>query len=198
MRSDFEVFFRDSFVPITLFLIRSGAGRTEAEDAVQEAMALAYRSWSLIRVPEAWVRVVARRVFLASDVRECGPRDREADFSGWTTAEADDLSLFGDEERRVVSLLRGLPPAQREAMAWFYDGYHPHEIAAIVGKSAATVRSELRFARQRLRANLAADPESRTRWPGQDDHHAVDDRKLPRDGITVEQPPSAGTHGGRA
>jgi DNA-directed RNA polymerase specialized sigma24 family protein len=77
----------------------------------------------------------------------------------------DDLLMLGEEECRVLSLLRQLPAAQREAMAWYYDGYPPREIAAIVGKPAATVRSELRLARARLRAELARDPVVRARWP---------------------------------
>jgi DNA-binding CsgD family transcriptional regulator len=58
------------------------------------------------------------------------------------------------EVRFVLRLLAGLPPRQREVMAWTIDGYDPEEIAQLTGKNPATVRSHLRHARTSLKAAL--------------------------------------------
>lgn len=72
----------------------------------------------------------------------------------FTTGDADDLALLPEEGRTVIGLLRRLPPAQRLVMAWYFDGYGPAEIAAILDKRPETVRSALRHARLRLRREL--------------------------------------------
>jgi RNA polymerase sigma-70 factor (ECF subfamily) len=45
-------------------------------------------------------------------------------------------------------------------MAWTYDGYRPTEIAAVLGKPPATVRSALREARIALRRTYRPDEET--------------------------------------
>ncbi|MGQ4389071.1 sigma factor-like helix-turn-helix DNA-binding protein [Streptomyces sp. SAS_270] len=51
----------------------------------------------------------------------------------------------------VLQLLLGLPQRQREVMAWHLDDYRPEEIAEILGLKRATVDSNLRHARGKLR-----------------------------------------------
>lgn len=172
MSDDFETFFRENFAAVTGFLIRAGAARVAAEDAVQEAMMLAYRSWSTIRYPRAWVRLVSWRVHAASVVGSNEVLGDIVNGSGWDDdvgqLALDDHTSLGDEERQVLDALRRLPLAQRIVMAWFYDGYRPWEIAVLLGKPAATVRSDLRFARSRLRRDLALSPAGPARWPDLD------------------------------
>src|SRR5262245_9967198 len=45
------------------------------------------------------------------------------------------------EEWRVIAIMRQLPSEQRKVAALFYDGLPPEEIAEVIGKPAATVRS---------------------------------------------------------
>jgi RNA polymerase sigma-70 factor (ECF subfamily) len=54
----------------------------------------------------------------------------------------------------VSQLLNLLPPAQREAMACIVDGWQPTEVAALLGKTASTIRQNLKLARDRLRQEL--------------------------------------------
>ncbi|MCU7726445.1 sigma-70 family RNA polymerase sigma factor [Actinoplanes sp. KI2] len=154
----FDEFFRRSAARIVLFLIKIGASREEAEDSVQEAMASAYLKWHEIDHPEAWVRLVAERNFIAA-----AERARSASFKavrgGWCADRGQtdvDLTEFDEEQRVVLSLIRSLPYQQRRAMAWYYDGFEVREIATRLGKSEATVRSHLRHARHQLRRKLNA------------------------------------------
>ncbi|WP_345512151.1 RNA polymerase sigma factor [Phytohabitans houttuyneae] len=152
----FDEFFRRALARLVLFLIKIGASREEAEDSAQEAMAKAYENWHAVEHPEAWVRVVAERIHLASTARARAAPARAA-AGGWAgdlVRPDPDLAVFGDEQRRVLDLLRRLPHEQRRVMAWYYDGFTITEIAAIIGRPEATVRSHLRHARQRLKREL--------------------------------------------
>jgi RNA polymerase sigma-70 factor (ECF subfamily) len=147
---EFAVFYLDDLTRLVGFLIVQGARPALATDLAQEAMTEAYRQWDMIDSPRAWVRTVASRAW-------------------WRTAERDQREvphhyppepnrLLSDEQsdeienrHAFLALVRRLPLSQRQVMAWTYDGYKPTEIAALLGKDPATVRSTLRAARNALR-----------------------------------------------
>ena len=61
----------------------------------------------------------------------------------------------GDEYKAIWDAVRSLPVHQREAIHLFYqEGYSTAEIAQITGRREATVRSDLKRARDRLREML--------------------------------------------
>lgn len=61
----------------------------------------------------------------------------------------------GDEYRAIWDAVRCLPVVQREAIHLFYqEGYPTAEIAKITGRREATVRSDLKRARDKLRELL--------------------------------------------
>jgi len=61
----------------------------------------------------------------------------------------------GDEYKAIWDAVRSLPVHQREAIHLFYqEGYQTSEIARIMGRREATVRSDLKRARDRLRELL--------------------------------------------
>ena len=61
----------------------------------------------------------------------------------------------GDEYKAIWDAVRSLPVHQREAIHLFYqEGYSTAEIANITGRRDATVRSDLKRARDRLREML--------------------------------------------
>ena len=61
----------------------------------------------------------------------------------------------GDEYKAIWDAVRSLPVHQREAIHLFYqEGYSTAEIANIAGHREATVRSDLKRARDRLREML--------------------------------------------
>jgi len=61
----------------------------------------------------------------------------------------------GDEYKAIWDAVRSLPVHQREAIHLFYqEGYQTSEIAQLTGRREATVRSDLKRARDRLRELL--------------------------------------------
>ena len=61
----------------------------------------------------------------------------------------------GDEYKAIWDAVRCLPVHQREAIHLFYqEGYQTSEIARIMGRREATVRSDLKRARDKLRELL--------------------------------------------
>ena len=61
----------------------------------------------------------------------------------------------GDEYKAIWDAVRCLPVHQREAIHLFYqEGYQTAEIARITGRREATVRSDLKRARDKLRELL--------------------------------------------
>jgi RNA polymerase sigma-70 factor (ECF subfamily) len=147
--SGFASFFRERFSRTVVLLISLGASRADAEDATQEAMVRAWQKWDSIDSPRAWVCTVAYRAYL----RHAHARDRHAetlDESACEPAAEPDLGAFAGEEQ-VLRLLRALPPGQRVIAACFYDGLTCEEIAEVVEKPPATVRSQLRHARKALK-----------------------------------------------
>ena len=61
----------------------------------------------------------------------------------------------GDEYKAIWDAVRSLPVHQREAIHLFYqEGYSTAEIAQITGRREASVRSDLKLARDKLREML--------------------------------------------
>jgi RNA polymerase sigma factor (sigma-70 family) len=150
----FDPFFRERFSRTVVLLTAMGASRADAEDATQEAMILAWNQWSSIREPAAWVRTVAVRSYLR--LRRGRPEVTALDESAPDPAADDDLGSFEEEQRQVLHLLRKLPDGQRAVAALYYDGLNCEEIAALLGKAPATVRSHLRHARLSLKEVIAS------------------------------------------
>jgi RNA polymerase sigma factor (sigma-70 family) len=145
-------FYRDQIRGLVVFLRCMGATLPDAADLAQETMIDAYRSWPSIARPHAWTRAVASRKFgrrslavaeHATDFPDGSPLlRREHDIAEW------------EQRNEIIRLLAGLPWRQRQVMAWWFDGYQPHEIAAELKISAEAVRSSLRLARRALAAAL--------------------------------------------
>lgn len=129
-----------------------GASRADAEDATQEAMILAWQQWESLDSPAAWVRTVAVRTFWrrarAQGLQEAATdKDTAADQSAVDA----DLVVFTEEQQDILRRLRELPKVQRTVFALYYDGLSCEEIADLLDKTPATVRSNLRHARQSLK-----------------------------------------------
>ena len=112
----------------------------------------------------AWVSTVARRVALnwraSSSARE-SLNERYAtstvpiEAAGSLIADPSRLLNFKDFLARVERVLNAIPKRQAEAFRMVQlDGYSPKEAARILGVETATVRSNLRHARNRLRQEL--------------------------------------------
>jgi RNA polymerase sigma-70 factor (ECF subfamily) len=148
----YDDFFRDNFRPMMKMVQALGATRSEAEDAVSAAMEELIRRGDNIAHLEAYGRRVALRTFIKNrqdDQRRWASAVKDADSDPGRGVEV--ITSESEERRFVLRALRDLPPQQGRILALSVDGYSPMEIAKLIGVNAATVRSNLRLARQRLK-----------------------------------------------
>lgn len=69
------------------------------------------------------------------------------------------LAALVEQHGDLIELLATLPGLQRTVLAWSLDGFTPAEIAQALRVDPATVRSNLRHVRERLRRHRAAPPD---------------------------------------
>lgn len=150
---EFDEFFRSDLLPLIAFLRKAGFEREDAQDAAAEAMTCAFRRWRTVQQPRAWVRKVAFRI-AARQVQRSRDSLARTTVNGLEDArhQEEDQTAAVDERLRILNLLNGLPHQQRIAMAWHLEGFSAPEIAEHMEIQASTVRSALRYARQKLRA----------------------------------------------
>ncbi|MGW4526623.1 RNA polymerase sigma factor [Amycolatopsis sp. NPDC004378] len=153
----FDAFFRADFPPLVAFLCKAGFEVETARDVAAEAMLHALEAWPTLEDPRAWVRRVAGRLLDAAG-------DARAD---WTPAgdpqDDEKLAALVDQHAGLIDLLASLPGQQRMVLAWSLDGFTPTQIANALRIAPATVRSNLRHVRERLRRHRAARPDQRDR-----------------------------------
>jgi len=123
----------------------------EAEDAVQETMEQAWRSWASLRDPSkqsAWLRQICVRRAIRSR-RRLLPRLWLAETRNVPEKAADDPDL--DLDRGYRRLTR----PQRAVVTLHYEyGYSLDECAALIGFQPGTARSHLARALASLRKEL--------------------------------------------
>ncbi|MEU7172007.1 MULTISPECIES: RNA polymerase sigma factor [Micromonospora] len=147
--------------PVYNHAFRLTSSWSTAEDVTQATFLVAWRRRHDARLVDGsalpWLLVVATnavrsewrsaRRWLALLRRLPGERYADGDL-------AEDVSARLDDERRmteVLSVVRGLPPAEREAVALcLWSGVSYPDAAAVLGISEVAVRSRVSRARSRL------------------------------------------------
>jgi RNA polymerase sigma-70 factor, ECF subfamily len=131
-----------------------------AEDALQDALVIAWRDLRGLRDPDridAWLHRLVVNVCIAQATRE---RRRAANLRVLPIdgpAAPDDLLTIADRDQ-LERGFRRLSPDQRAILALrHYAGYAPSEIAEILGIPPGTARSRLHHAHRAMRAALDAD-----------------------------------------
>jgi RNA polymerase sigma-70 factor, ECF subfamily len=131
-----------------------------AEDALQDALVIAWRDLRGLRDPDrfdAWLQRLLINVCIAQATRE---RRRTANLRLLPIdgpAAPDDLLSVADRDL-LERGFRRLPPDQRAILVLHhYLGYAPSEIAETLGIPAGTARSRLHHAHRAMRAALEAD-----------------------------------------
>jgi RNA polymerase sigma-70 factor (ECF subfamily) len=130
----------------------------DAEDAVQEAFLHAYRALDRFRPDQAfgaWLhRIVANAALDLTRRRKV----READELPDTVASPfRDPAESGDLRRKLREALAELPPRQRAVIVLHdVEGYKHAEIGKALGIPEGTARSDLHYARARLRDALGS------------------------------------------
>lgn len=154
---EFDAFFRKDYPALVRHLVILGFEVQLAKDAAQEAMTLAYRDWSEVREPKAWVRVVGRRAAGRLHSRHIDEQRLHAEnpqsgrAAPWEALDPHRRWEAKVEQQAVLDALLRLPPKQQEVMAWTFDGFAPVEIATQLNMPVTTVRSNLRHARNVLK-----------------------------------------------
>ena len=121
-----------------------------AEEIVQDAFLSAFRHWSRIDSPEAWLRraVVNRST---SWVRRQMTERRLAPH----VSDRDALHVES-EGAPILEALKRLPPRQRAVMFLkYYEDLTEQEIATSLGCAVGTVKSRLNRAREAIRKELS-------------------------------------------
>jgi len=131
-----------------------------AEDALQDALVIAWRDLPSLRDPDrfdAWVHRLLTNVCIAQATRE---RRRTANLrvlplDGPLAPDA----LLGVVDRDQLDRgFRRLSPDERAVLVLHhYVGYPPAEIADLLGLPAGTIRSRLHHAHRAMRAALDAE-----------------------------------------
>ena len=131
-----------------------------AEDAVQQALVIAWRELPRLRDPErfdAWLqRMLVHACYAeARSKRAWISSIRVLPIDG--PAAPDDLASLADRDE-VERGFRRLPPEQRAILVLHhYLGLDSNEIGAVLDIPAGTARSRLHYAHRAMRAALEAD-----------------------------------------
>ena len=137
-----------------------------AEDALQDALVIAWRDLRGLRDPDrfdAWLQRLLINVCIAQATRE---RRRTANLRVLPVdgPEAPDDLLSVADRDLLERGFRRLPPEQRAILVLHhYLGFTPSEIAETIGIPAGTARSRLHHAHRAMRAALEADARASVR-----------------------------------
>lgn len=131
------------------------ADRAMAEDAVQEALLVAYRDIVKLKAPERfaqWVATICRNT--AIDMAKARARNRHAEIADCGAAPG-----MSDQEDDEVALVREvvlrLDPSLRDIVYLkYYNRMSYDQIAQMLGISEEAVNGRLRRARDRIRQEL--------------------------------------------
>ncbi|HYC76291.1 MAG TPA: sigma-70 family RNA polymerase sigma factor, partial [Planctomycetota bacterium] len=140
----------------------------DADDATQETWLAALRRPPRENGLAAWLRRVARNAALRI-LRSEGRRERRETAAARPEAVvAADALEVEDRERRLRAVYDAVlaldPPFRDVVLCRFYDGLEAAEIAARLGVPAATVRTRLHRALEKLRGALDAAYGDRGSW----------------------------------
>ena len=135
------------------------------EDAVQDALVIAWRDLPGLRDPDrfdAWLHRLLVRSCITEAKRERRLAANVRILPMDIPAATDDFLSVADRDQ-LDRGFRRLPPEQRALLVLrHFAGLEPTEIAEVLGVPAGTVRSRLHHAHRAMRAALDADARSTT------------------------------------
>ncbi|HVQ95724.1 MAG TPA: sigma-70 family RNA polymerase sigma factor [Mycobacteriales bacterium] len=153
---DFDLFMRRTQSRLLARAIMYCGNRQNAEDAVQEAYIEAFRHWSTLESPAAWLETTMRRRLARHARRWWSGRGRfelELPVPAAATVE---------EEADALAVLRAigqLPARQRQVLIRIcLEGMSYRQVADELGISAGAVGANLSKARAKLATLLELDP----------------------------------------
>jgi RNA polymerase sigma-70 factor (sigma-E family) len=155
---EFAAFYRDTWPRLFRTTYAVAGQRSLAEDALQSAFAKAYGQWEKVRAaehPEAYVRRMAVNEVLSTFRRPWFKAERSGDPPDSRHSVSHEGATVDREA--LWRAVRALPPRQRAVVVLrYYEDLSEAEIAAVLGCSKGTVKSQASDALRRLRVS---DPE---------------------------------------
>jgi RNA polymerase sigma-70 factor, ECF subfamily len=139
------------------YLVRLLGNADDAEDACQDALLRAHRTFARL-APDSNARAWLYRIATNTAIDAARARTRRR--ARFTDAEVDGLAgpssaVARAEVRAIARAVEALPPRQRAALVLRrFDGMEYAEIAAAVGGTAETARANVYQAMRKLRAAL--------------------------------------------
>lgn len=146
--------------------IRYAGSHEEADDVLQDAFVKIYQNLSTLSVPEAFFPW-ARRILINTALDRIRRRRRtsEVEVASDDPEIAERESAFDSPDRgvqrrefyrKLERAIEALPPRQREVVTLHdVEGLGTDEVAERIGVPRATVRSNLFYAREKLRRMLS-------------------------------------------
>ena len=132
-----------------------------ADDAVQQALVIAWRELPRLREPdrfEAWLTRILVRICYEISRASRRASIHVVPLEARRGADRCGPAGLDRRSRSAGARLRRLPPDQRALLVLrHYLGLEPNEIAETLGIPAGTARSRLHYAHREMRAALEAD-----------------------------------------
>ncbi|MBG0799540.1 sigma-70 family RNA polymerase sigma factor [Methylocystis sp. L43] len=160
-RGAFAALFAYYFPRVKAYMLRVGASPASAEEFAQEALLRVWRKADSFdpraAAASTWIFVIARNLRIDRLRGERNIDGLESDPSEEPDApqSGEAIAIMNERRSRLHAALAALPAEQAHIIELFYFEEHPHsEIARMLGVPLGTVKSRVRLAVQRLRAEL--------------------------------------------
>lgn len=154
--ADFDEFYRATARDVIHLVYAATGDLTVAQDSTQEAFARAWQRWDAVSTyddPRAWVRTVARRLAVSTWRKRTNERAAQVRHGA-----AGSVREPSEDGVAVVTALRTLSPAVREAVALYYIADRSiDQIAAETDTPAGTIKARLHRGRAQLAAALSTE-----------------------------------------
>lgn len=145
--AEFADFYRGHLKRLIQYLVYQGSSAHLAAEFAQEAMIAVYQRWKQVEHPRAYAYATAYRRYLRHimTVSET-PVDDVPEQSG--ILPQPDATERWLQEQEIVSVLRSLPPRQRQVLSLHLDGWSNPEIASLLTIDESAAGSNLHKARR--------------------------------------------------
>jgi RNA polymerase sigma-70 factor (ECF subfamily) len=160
-RQCFSLLFARFAPRVKSYLLKRGCRPDQAEELAQETLLAVWRKAAYYDPSRAsastWIFTIARNLRIDAIRRERHPEDLadEPELMPLAPSAADEVLSAGERDARIQGAMARLPDEQAEVVrqAFFQDKAHG-QISEELGLPLGTVKSRLRLAMARLRAQL--------------------------------------------
>ena len=143
-------------------LLKRGSKPSDVDELVQETLFSVWRKSGLYNSEKgtvaSWIFAIARNHSIDFHRKARGMQELSNEMVESIPSNdspADDQACFAQRQKRVASVLDGLPASQKEVLVLaYYEGFSHAEIARSLSLPLGTVKSRIRLAQHRARVAL--------------------------------------------